>query len=86
MIGNIISWCVFGLIAGAIARFLTPGRDSMGCFATIGLGVAGSLLGGFISHVLFGSSNEAIQPVGFLGAVIGGVLVLFLLRTLARNT
>ncbi|TWU27668.1 hypothetical protein Pla144_24450 [Bythopirellula polymerisocia] len=86
MIGNIISWCVFGLIAGALARFLTPGKDPMGCFGTVGLGVAGSFLGGAISHLLFGISNQGIQPAGFIGAVIGGVFVLLLLRHFAKKT
>lgn len=84
MIGNIIGWCVFGLLAGALARLLTPGKDSMGCLATIGIGVAGSFLGGAISHVLFARSYEGIQPAGFLGAVIGGVIVLLLLRKFAK--
>lgn len=80
MIGNIIGWCVFGLIAGALARFFMPGRVPMGCLATIGLGVAGSVMGGFISHLLFGSSDGAFEPAGLIGAVLGGILVLLLLR------
>lgn len=85
MIGNIIGWGLFGLIAGGIARFLVPGRDPMGCLATILLGVAGSFLGGFISHLLFGSATEGMQPAGFVGAVIGGVLVLILFRKFIRS-
>ena len=80
MIGNIIGWCVFGLIAGGIARLLTPGKDPMGCLATIGLGVAGSFLGGFVAHLLFGGRGDGFQPAGMIGAVIGGIVVLLLLR------
>lgn len=80
MIGNIVGWCVFGLIAGGIARFLTPGKDPMGCIATIGLGVAGSFLGGLVAHLLFSRANEGFQPAGMVGAVLGGIVVLLLLR------
>ncbi|QDU91614.1 hypothetical protein Pla175_50440 [Pirellulimonas nuda] len=87
MIGDLITWCVFGLLAGALARFLTPGRDPMGCIWTMGLGIAGSLLMGFLFSVLFGSGleDEGIQPAGFLGAVIGGILVLLILRSFSRK-
>jgi uncharacterized membrane protein YeaQ/YmgE (transglycosylase-associated protein family) len=84
MLMNIASWCVFGLIAGAVARLLTPGKGPRGCLATIGVGVAGSFIGGFISHMLFGSADEGIQPAGFIGAVIGGVILLLLLRKFAK--
>lgn len=80
MIGNIIGWCVFGLVAGAIARLLTPGRDPMGCFMTIGLGITGSFLCGAIGHLLFASSNEGIQPAGLVCSVIGGIVVLLVFR------
>jgi len=83
MIGNFIGWCVFGLIAGAIARLLTPGRDPIGCVGTILVGVGGSFAGGFLGHLIFGESGERIYPAGLIGSVIGGVLVLILLRRLA---
>lgn len=84
MIGNILGWCIFGLIAGALARLLTPGRDPMGCLMTIGIGVAGSFLGGFVAHLLFDSSQDGVQPAGMIGSVIGGILVLLLMRKLRR--
>lgn len=86
MIGNLISWCVFGLVAGAIARLLTPGRDPMGCFATIAVGVVGSMIGGFLSHLVFGSDDGRFEPAGFLGAVIGGVLLLLILRRFGKRS
>src|SRR5690349_20075623 len=46
---GILSWIIFGLIAGAIAKFLTPGRDPGGCIITIIIGVVGALLGGYIA-------------------------------------
>ncbi len=87
MIGDILAWCVFGLCAGAVARFLTPGRDPMGCLWTMGLGVAGSLFTGFLVSSLFGPRLEdgGIQPAGFIGAVIGGIVVLLILRSFSRQ-
>lgn len=85
MIANIIGWCLFGLVAGGIARLLTPGKDPMGCLATIALGVAGSFVGGFISHLLFDSSGDGVEPAGLIGAVIGGILVLIVFRKMARR-
>src|SRR5689334_624329 len=52
MISSIISWMVFGLVIGLIARMLYPGRQAMGIFATMLLGIAGSLVGGFISWAM----------------------------------
>ena len=83
MVGSILGWCVFGLIAGLIARLLTPGPDPMGCLGTIGLGVAGSFAFGLLFHLLFGDSTDGFQPAGFIGAVIGGIIVLLLLRWFA---
>jgi uncharacterized membrane protein YeaQ/YmgE (transglycosylase-associated protein family) len=84
MITNLIGWCLFGLIAGAIARLLTPGRDPMGCMGTMALGVVGSVLGGFLSSLIFGGDRSGIEPSGLIGAVIGGVIVLLLVRRLMR--
>lgn len=83
MILNIIGWCLFGLIAGAIARLLTPGKDPMGCLATIGLGILGSFLGGFVVSLLFGGGLEAFRPSGLIGAVVGGIVVLLIFRAVA---
>jgi len=85
MIGNIIGWCVFGLIAGAIARLLTPGRDPIGCLGTIAVGVAGSFAGGFFGHLIFRESGERIDPAGLIGSVIGGVIVLVVLRRVSKR-
>ena len=84
MVTNIIVWCVFGLIAGAIARLLMPGRDPMGCIATIALGVAGSFLGGFLASLIFGHRGEGFQPASLIGSVIGALILLFLFRKMAR--
>lgn len=89
---NILGWILFGLVVGAIARFLVPGRDPMGWLGTILLGVAGSLLGGFLAMLIFGHADElaetsamGFEPAGFIGALIGGVLVLLLIRQFRRK-
>lgn len=82
MIGNLIGWCFFGLIAGFLAKWLTGSRTPTGCFATVGIGVAGSFVMGAIFHMLFASSNDGVQPAGFIGSVIGSVIVLYLMRRL----
>ncbi len=82
MLGNLIGWCFFGLVAGCIAKWLTGSRNPPGCLATIAIGVAGSFTVGAIFHVLFARSNEGIQPAGFIGSIIGAVIVLLVLRSL----
>jgi len=75
-IGAVLSWMVFGLVAGAIARLLVPGRQSMGLLATMILGVIGSFAGGFL-HALF-RGGDLLQPTGMLMSIIGAILVLIL--------
>src|SRR5215813_15616190 len=74
---NIIGWLLFGLIVGAIAKFLMPGRDPGGWIVTILLGIAGSFVGGFLATTLLGR-NE--QTAGWIGAIIGAMLLLFIYR------
>jgi uncharacterized membrane protein YeaQ/YmgE (transglycosylase-associated protein family) len=77
---GIIGWLLLGLIAGALARLLVPGRDPMGWVGTILLGLAGSLVGGWLADLLF--DDEA---VGLIGSVIGAVIVLMLYNAVVRN-
>lgn len=78
----IISMLVVGLLAGFIARAIVPGNDSMGIAATIGLGIVGSLVGGFLAYVLFhkDAAAGAFQTSGLIGSIIGAILVLIGLR------
>lgn len=82
MVWTIIFWLVLGLVAGALARFLVPGRDPMGFVGTIVLGVIGSFVGGFLGYLIFGKDlNEgALQPSGIVGSIIGAILVLLVYR------
>ena len=84
--GAIIGWAIFGLIAGAIAKLLMPGRDPGGWFVTMLLGIAGAVVGGFIGRALWGSSGVTGWGVGSFALAIGGaVLLLFLYRLLVRR-
>ena len=83
-IGVLLSFVVIGLLAGAVARFLVPGRDPMGCLGTILLGVIGSFVGGFLWE-LVAFHRFALRPVGFIGSVIGAVVVLLFRRVVAQR-
>lgn len=74
-LGDIVSWIVFGLVAGAIARFLHPGRDPMGWVGTIVLGVVGSVIGGGIAYLLH-LGNRPFAPAGMLLSIIGAIILL----------
>ena len=85
---DIISWIIFGLIAGLMARWLMPGKDSSGCILTIILGVVGAVVGGFIARLLGVASNSAtLGDRGFFMqlafAVLGAIIILVLYRMLA---
>lgn len=84
MISNILGMLMIGLIVGAIARFLVPGRDPMGCLTTSLLGIAGSFVGGFLYQLLFHPQVESgyVHP-GFLVSLIGAILVLVVFRAVS---
>ncbi|MHA6784130.1 GlsB/YeaQ/YmgE family stress response membrane protein [Pseudonocardia saturnea] len=75
MIGTIIGWIVFGLIAGFIARAIVPGKDDIGIARTIVLGMVGSVVGGLIFGLLTGGLR-GFEPTGWIGSIIGAVIVL----------
>ena len=77
MFWTIVGWIVFGLVVGFIARALVPGRDDIGLLRTIALGVVGSVLGGFVFGLLT-VGFRGFQPAGWIGSIIGAVIVLLL--------
>jgi uncharacterized membrane protein YeaQ/YmgE (transglycosylase-associated protein family) len=89
--GNIIAWLVLGLIAGALAKALYPGHQGGGIFATIGLGILGALLGGYLGQLLLGSGAAAAASAGSISigsiifAVIGAMLLIFLWGLFTRR-
>jgi uncharacterized membrane protein YeaQ/YmgE (transglycosylase-associated protein family) len=82
MVVFIVVLLIVGLIVGAIARLLMPGRDSIGIFGTIVLGIVGSFVGGFLQNLVeyHKLSVHSFHPVGLIGSVIGAWVLLLLLR------
>jgi uncharacterized membrane protein YeaQ/YmgE (transglycosylase-associated protein family) len=77
----ILGWIVFGLIVGALAKLVMPGRDPGGIIVTMLLGIAGAVLGGFVGRAMgFYGEGEA---AGFVMSFIGAVLLLALYRMMA---
>jgi len=74
-------WIIIGGIAGAIAKFLMPGRDPGGCIVTILLGIAGAFVAGFIGQSLGLASTR--NGAGFIGAIIGAIIILAVYRLIA---
>ncbi len=72
---------LIGLLIGAVAKFLTPGRDPGGCLITMLLGIAGSMVGGLIGRAL--GWYEPGQAAGFIMSVVGAILLLLLYRMIA---
>ncbi len=79
-LGLIISLLIIGLIAGAVARLLIPGRQNMSVGMTLVLGIIGSFVGGFLGYLLFhkDSQDGFFQPSGIIGSIIGAVIVLLI--------
>jgi uncharacterized membrane protein YeaQ/YmgE (transglycosylase-associated protein family) len=79
---------IVGLVVGIVAKFLMPGRDPGGFIITGILGIAGMFVGGWLSGVVFGTTNPSgqIQPAGFIGGVIGALILLAIYRVFRRNT
>ena len=86
---SFIWWLIIGLIAGALARLVMPGRDPMGIIATILLGIVGSVLGGLVSWAIWGADDArgGFQPAGLLLSILGAVIVLWIWRMMkSRST
>ncbi len=82
---SIILFVVLGLVAGLLARAVTPGRQSMGLVASALLGMAGSFVGGFVASLFTRESVFALHTSGIIGSVIGAVAVLFLVGLAGRR-
>lgn len=76
-----LGWILIGLLAGALAKLLMPGKDPGGCIVTILLGIAGALLAGWVGHAV--GWYETGEGAGFLAAVVGAFVLLLLYRLLA---
>lgn len=85
--GTIIGYIVIGLIGGAIAKAILPGRQGGGWIATIVLGIVGALLGGFIGGAIFHISYTKIFSFqGLITAIVGSLIVLVIYGLIRRRT
>ena len=79
-----ILWTILiGLVAGAIAKLIMPGKDPGGFIITILLGIAGALIATFLGHLI--GWYQAGQSAGFIGAIIGSILILLIYRLIKRK-
>jgi uncharacterized membrane protein YeaQ/YmgE (transglycosylase-associated protein family) len=86
---SFIWWIVIGLVAGALARLIMPGRDPMGIIATILLGIVGSILGGLVSWAIWGAETRGggVPRAGLLLSIVGAIIVLWIWRMMrSRST
>jgi uncharacterized membrane protein YeaQ/YmgE (transglycosylase-associated protein family) len=81
---GILAWIIFGLIAGAIAKLLMPGRDPGGFIITILIGIAGALVGGFIGSALGFGDVTGFNFGSFVIAVLGAIILLIIYRMMRR--
>ena len=82
---GIISWIIFGLIAGVLAKWLLPGKDPGGFVVTVLLGIAGAMVGGYVgTHLKLGTTG-GFTLEGLLVAVAGAILVLAIYRFVAKK-
>lgn len=88
MILNIIGAIILGLIVGALARLIVPGRQPMGWIATCLLGIAGSFVGGTLGSLIFEHKFSLQTPVHhwFLGALVGAVLLMVIYKAVTSRT
>jgi uncharacterized membrane protein YeaQ/YmgE (transglycosylase-associated protein family) len=81
---GIITWILFGLVVGVIAKLLMPGRDPGGFIITILLGIAGAMIGGLIGRAMgFYGQNEG---AGWLMSILGAIILLALYRMMVKRT
>jgi uncharacterized membrane protein YeaQ/YmgE (transglycosylase-associated protein family) len=85
MLGLIISLIIIGLIAGAVARLLVPGKQDLSIPGTILLGIVGSFIGGLIGYVIF-HHNGFLQPAGIIGSIVGSVIALLIWQRTSKRS
>lgn len=83
LILSLISWLVFGLIVGLIAKAIMPGNDPRGWIKTVCIGIIGSYFGGIIKVLLFG--NENFSPGGLIFSIVGSIIFLFIWRKIIEK-
>lgn len=81
---GILSWILFGLIAGALAKWIMPGEDPGGCFLTMVIGIVGAVIGGWIATMFGMGGIDGFNIGSMLVAVLGAVLLLWVYRLVTR--
>jgi uncharacterized membrane protein YeaQ/YmgE (transglycosylase-associated protein family) len=81
---GILGWIIFGLVVGALAKLIMPGKDPGGFVVTTLLGIVGAVVGGFLGRLL-GLYKEG-EPAGFVGALLGAILLLWIYRKTRKPT
>jgi uncharacterized membrane protein YeaQ/YmgE (transglycosylase-associated protein family) len=79
---SFIAWLLVGLIAGAVARLVVPGRDPMGLLGTLVLGLVGSVVGGLLGVALTDRTMNEFTAAGLLGSILGAIAALIVYRVL----
>ena len=82
---GILSWIILGFIAGALAKWIMPGRDDMGFLITVLLGIAGAFVGGYLGAMLGLGTPAGLSIGSILSATAGALLLLFLYRQLKKS-
>ena len=83
---GILAWIVLGLIAGAIAKAIMPGRDPGGFIVTALIGIVGAIIGGFLGNMLFGIGGVSGFDIrSLLVAIVGSLILLFIYRAATRR-
>lgn len=81
---GIVGTIIVGFIIGWIARAVMPGADKLGFLLTTALGIGGSVVGGFISSMIWKSSDGKFHPAGWIVSILGAVLLLWLYNNFMR--
>jgi uncharacterized membrane protein YeaQ/YmgE (transglycosylase-associated protein family) len=83
---GIISWIFLGLIAGALAKFIVPGKDPGGLLVTIIIGIVGAILGGFLGSLIGLGRVESFDFGGIIIATLGAIILLVVYRMVSKRT
>lgn len=83
---GILSWIFLGLIAGALAKFLMPGKDPGGCLVTMVIGIVGGVLGGFLGTFIGLGKIQSFDLGGIFIATMGAIVLLIIYRIVAKKS
>lgn len=82
---GILSWLLLGLVAGALAKFIIPGKQPGGCLVTAGIGILGAVVGGFLGSLVGLGKVESFDLGGIFIATVGAIVVLVVYGMVTKN-